>query len=238
MDQLIKIGNQEIATKEFKGQRVVTFKDIDLVHERPDGTAGRNYSDNKKRFLKDVDYFEISRNEVGTNFVETYGFGNTAPKGILITEQGYLMLVKSFTDDLAWQVQRDLANTYFKVKKPLSVEEMMRIQLSMVDNVVDRVDKLENTMNIDYGQQQILKKLVNASVVKSLGGIGAPAYKEIKGKVFSECNNDIQDYFNVNSRCNIPRVKFEEACNYIKKWRPCTNTRCNIDICNEQLCLA
>jgi len=115
---LIKIGNHEITTKEFKGQRVVTFKDIDQVHERPEGTAGRNFSENRKRFIEGIDYFEITRNEVGTNFVETYGFGNTAPKGILISEQGYLMLVKSFTDDLAWKVQRDLVNTYFRGKKP------------------------------------------------------------------------------------------------------------------------
>lgn len=34
----------------------------------------------------------------------------------LITESGYLMLVKSFTDDLAWQVQRQLVNSYFRAK--------------------------------------------------------------------------------------------------------------------------
>ena len=36
---------------------------------------------------------------------------------ILITENGYLMLVKSLTDDLAWEVQRQLINTYFKAKE-------------------------------------------------------------------------------------------------------------------------
>lgn len=42
-------------------------------------------------------------------------FGQTLPNGFnpnaeitLITETGYLMLVKSFTDDLAWKVQREL----------------------------------------------------------------------------------------------------------------------------------
>lgn len=36
----------------------------------------------------------------------------------LITESGYLMLVKSFTDDLAWKVQRELVNFYFRGKSP------------------------------------------------------------------------------------------------------------------------
>ncbi len=34
----------------------------------------------------------------------------------LITESGYYMLVKSFTDDLSWDVQRQLVNTYFRAQ--------------------------------------------------------------------------------------------------------------------------
>lgn len=41
MNEIIKINNHDVAVKEYKGQRVVTFKDIDTVHERPDGTAKR-----------------------------------------------------------------------------------------------------------------------------------------------------------------------------------------------------
>ena len=32
------ISNVEIAVKEYRGQRVVTFKDIDAVHGRPEGS--------------------------------------------------------------------------------------------------------------------------------------------------------------------------------------------------------
>ena len=40
------------------------------------------------------------------------------------------MLVKSLQDDLAWKVQRELVNNYFRVKesvqaKPLTTEEML-----------------------------------------------------------------------------------------------------------------
>ena len=31
---LVHIGNADILIKKYKGQRVVTFKDIDMVHER------------------------------------------------------------------------------------------------------------------------------------------------------------------------------------------------------------
>ncbi len=124
MNETVTIFNKQIIAKEYKGQRVVTFKDIDLVHGRPDGTAKRNFNENKyegdgktERFIKGVDYFEISKREVGTNFVQSFGFDKFAPNGILITESGYLMLVKSFTDDLAWKVQRELINNYFKLQE-------------------------------------------------------------------------------------------------------------------------
>ena len=53
MNELIKIGNQEITTKEFKNQRVVTFEDIDLVHERPKGTAKRNFAEIEEGLSKE-----------------------------------------------------------------------------------------------------------------------------------------------------------------------------------------
>ena len=37
-----------------------------------------------------------------------FGVGVNQSNLKVITETGYLMLVKSFTDDLAWKVQREL----------------------------------------------------------------------------------------------------------------------------------
>ena len=112
----IAIQEQSLTVKEYHGQRVVTFADIDRVHNRPVGTAGRNFRKNRVHFISEVDYFEITRNDVATKFVATYGFDKKAPKGILLTESGYLLLAKSFTDDLSWAVQRELVNSYFTVK--------------------------------------------------------------------------------------------------------------------------
>ena len=78
-NQIVKINNTDLSVKEFNGQRVVTFKDIDMLHERVEGTAKRNFSDNKKHFVKNVDYYELSKNDVGTDFVLTYGFDKKAP---------------------------------------------------------------------------------------------------------------------------------------------------------------
>lgn len=113
----ITINNNSIERKLYNNQPVVTFKDIDLVHQRPDGTASRNFKNNRKYFLKNIDYFEILRKDYGTKFVPLSKRGNPQATIYLFTESGYLMLVKSFTDDLAWKVQRQLVNSYFRLKE-------------------------------------------------------------------------------------------------------------------------
>lgn len=120
-------------------------------------------------------------------------------------------------------------------QKPLSTQEMMRIQLGMIDDVSDRVTKLENTMNIDYGQQHSLSELISSRVIELVGGKESYAYREIGRKVFSEINHDYKDYFNVNSRANTPRLKYEEAVEYVKNWIPSTNTMMLIKDCNAQV---
>lgn len=120
-------------------------------------------------------------------------------------------------------------------QKPMSQVEMMRIQLGMIDNHEERIAELEQSMTIDYAQQQALKETVNYIVVDALGGKGSEAYREISKKVFSECNRDIQRYFHVNSRNNVPKKRFDDAIEYVQHWQPCVNTQIAIKECNSQL---
>lgn len=99
-----------------------------------------------------------------------------------------------------------------------------------------RISALENTMTIDYNQQRVLKRVVNTVVINALGGTDSPAYKSrsVSQKLFMECNRDIQDWFNVNSRNNVPKKRFDEAVEYIKKWRPCANSVMLVQVTNSQ----
>lgn len=111
----VTINKTELSVKEYQGKRVVTLKEIDAVHQRPEGTARKRFNDNKGRFIEGVDYFKITASEFRTAFG---GMDERQQNDVaLITESGYLMLVKSFTDDLAWAVQRQLVNTYFRAQK-------------------------------------------------------------------------------------------------------------------------
>lgn len=111
----LSINNQDITIKEYMGKRVVTFKEIDQVHNRSNGTASRNFRENRQYFVEGVDYFivQVGSDEIRRNLgISKYAGGKNYT---LLTETGYLMLVKSFTDELAWQVQRELVNNYFRV---------------------------------------------------------------------------------------------------------------------------
>lgn len=100
-----------------------------------------------------------------------------------------------------------------------------------------RIAALEESMVVDYDQQRTLAAQVSAVVIAALGGKGSPAYhdKNVRGRTYSECNRDIQNWFRVNSRNNIPRKRFDEAVEYIQKWRPSTNVSMIIRQTNQQM---
>ena len=122
-------------------------------------------------------------------------------------------------------------------QKPLTQYEIMQKSLDMLTEQDGRLTKLENNMTIDYGQQLQIEKLVNKQVTDALGGKESAAYKEIGKKVFSECNRDVKNYFNVNSRNNIAVIDFEKARQFIKGWKPSYTTQLLINDCNAQMCM-
>ena len=114
MNQDLKINSSTVTPIEYKGQRVITFKMIDQVHVRPQGTALRNFTANKDRLVQDKHYFKLNYQEVVKLYEIVLVTESPSRNGlILLTERGYLMLAKSLTDDLAWNVQDQLVDSYF-----------------------------------------------------------------------------------------------------------------------------
>ena len=117
MAELIKIEGTELSIKEYNGERVVTLRDIDFVHQKKSGSSKRTFERYKSHFILNEDYFELTRKDLGDKLSPNEKIvGNPNLKTYLLTESGYLMVVKGFTDDLSWQVQRSLVNGYFKAK--------------------------------------------------------------------------------------------------------------------------
>lgn len=120
-------------------------------------------------------------------------------------------------------------------QKPMTIAEQIQLLAQGNQDHEERIEKLENTMTIDYGQQKYLGDLVSRVVIEVLGGKKSNAYDEIGKKVFAECNRDVKTYFDVNARNNIPKLRYQEAVEYIKEWTPCANTKIMIRDCNAQI---
>jgi len=154
------INGLPLEIKEYKGQRVVTFKDIDTVHGRPEGTARRNFNKNRKHFIEGEDFFKVCAYEIRTHKIL-----DISPKAhddvTLLTESGYLMIVKSFTDDLAWSVQRELVNTYFRAKEiSVSYERICNELKEIVNEFLDEKIKNEIDSALNEKTDDIIKTLI------------------------------------------------------------------------------
>ena len=47
MENIVNVEGTELDVREYYGQMVVTFDDIDLVHKRPSGTARKRLIETK-----------------------------------------------------------------------------------------------------------------------------------------------------------------------------------------------
>jgi hypothetical protein len=131
----VTIGTVALTLIEHFGQRVVTLDQIDQVHGRPKGTARKRFNDNRGRFIEGEDFFVRNADEAAA-------LGIRAPNGLtLLTEGGYLLLAKSLTDDVAWDVQRKLVAHYFRARTadaaaPLAAREHGGITKSVVNRAL------------------------------------------------------------------------------------------------------
>ena len=118
--ELIQIEGKQIERITYHEQPVLTLRMVAELHEKPSDSPRKRFNDNKKRFIPDVDYYVVPYEEwsqislsVFRTAVQT---GQRNPM-IFLTESGYLLLVKTFTDDISWRIQRQLVNDYFRAKE-------------------------------------------------------------------------------------------------------------------------
>lgn len=187
MSSLVHIGNSDISVKEYNGQRVVTFKDIDMVHGRPDGTARKRFNDNRNHFIEGEDFFKISASEIRTTKLFDIPDKATADYA-LITEQGYLMLVKSFTDDLAWDVQRQLVNGYFKTRE--KVKRALSPELQMLQGLLSQMVEKE------LADKERDRQIAMAQETADKAVAATESIKEAVRPVFDNWRSEINMKFN------------------------------------------
>lgn len=233
MNEVVTINGNDLTVKMWNGQRVVTLADVDRVHSRPDGTAKRNYNENKKHLILGEDYFLVTRKELSTKIVPNNEplRGNPNIEVVLLTESGYLLLVKSFTDDLAWNVQRQLVNSYFKFREVIEAiqptenglmlsDEKFTEALNTITACADVFKKIVDYSTINYKQQQELLQTARQRVNNLLGGAHSPKYKENSRVYFKNLWQDFCKAFDCGSYKDLNPMYMAEdiAKKWILKW--------------------
>jgi len=159
MKNLVTIEGAKLERIEFNGQAVISLPMVDKVHKLTEGNARRAFNRNKHRFLAGEDYFNLPYEDwsilSGTNCPAQIGkrptqmVGTNCPdqrpqrpdqkghKGNMtfLTLSGYMMLAKTFTDDLSWKIQRMLVKSYFEATKTVSdlKDDIIALQGQLID---------------------------------------------------------------------------------------------------------
>lgn len=108
---------------EYQGQRVVTMRQIDELHERSNGTAKRQMADHRNRYEEGRDFFAVSNDvwqyEIRTAKTDS-GRGGHRGDIILITERGYGKIVKGWNDDRSWALLDAMQGHGERLENPYS----------------------------------------------------------------------------------------------------------------------
>ena len=209
-----------------------------------------SFEKNHRDVLRAVDGLKEDVRNFAQMFFETeapdsYG---RPQRTYLMNRDGFTLLAMGFTGKAALEWKLKYIQAFNEMEKKLSAPQMPKLSKEMqalfllddrTQKQEQRLTALENTMTVDYNQQRVLRKSISRSVICALGDENAPAYidNHVRSKVYSECNHDVQDWFRVNSVGNIPRKRFDEAVEYIQRWKPSTNTVMLIQQTNGQTSL-
>ena len=125
----------------------------------------------------------------------------------------------------------DLSELSPELQAIFSHDKKIQLVMSHMEDHENRIDNLENTMTVDYGQQKKLNDQHHATAVKVLNGKESQEYgdKELRDKVFRSIWRDYKEYFRISSYKDTPAARFGEAMEYLRGWQPDMNLRMEID---------
>ncbi len=205
---------------EENGKQLVSGKELHQFLE-----VGRDFSTWIKERIKKYEFIE---NNDFTVLVTTPQNGGIAKDYIVTIEMAKeLSMVENNSKGQAARKYFIQCEKRMKEIKQLSPMDQLRLQYSVLEeqdqkiNLVDeRVLKLENTMTIDYSQQEELRTLATRKVVAILGGKDTPAYKELNKRAFSSMWKDYKRIVDVNSYKNTAVKDLLFARQVIIDWKP------------------
>lgn len=237
-------GSQEFMDKEIPiivggfgdDNRVMTDKTISEIHGMNVTDVRRRITDNAKRFKDNIDFIDLLNCYApnAQQLLAQFGYSkmqiSKAEHIYILSERGYSKLIKIMDTDLAWEIHDKLIDDYFTLRETVSKQfdiskysaEMQAILIhdEKIIKVEHRVDVLEDNIHITRSQQKQLKQFANKIIVSALGGRYSNAYKLFAKKTFSVFWHDFYNHFNIASYLDTPKLKFQEALQFVNDWKP------------------
>ena len=107
-----------------EGQKVVADKTVALIHNQPEREIRRRVVDNIKKFKEGIDFIDL-KPRVGEShtldFLTTMGYAKQSIVQTnhiyLLSERGYMKLIKVMNDDKSWDVMENFIDEYFRMKE-------------------------------------------------------------------------------------------------------------------------
>ena len=222
----INIGGQSVTTIDSREVAEMLGKEHSYLLEMIQGREGK---------LGIIPVLENANLAVSNYFIpSTYRAGTREYKCYLVTKMGCELLGNKQQGEkgilfTAKYVERfnQMEQALREPQKQLTPIEMMELQFKIIkdhnkkfEEVDERLEVLSNSMNIDYGKQEVIQRIAKERLVDVLGGKDTPAYKELSKKVFSNLWKRYKQVFHVASYKDTAKKDYEAAIDYIKKWEP------------------
>ncbi|MCT4543519.1 MAG: ORF6C domain-containing protein [Vallitalea sp.] len=213
------------------------------------GASARNIHDNfnnhKLRFQEGKHFYLLQGEEL-KKFLQHDNIGVQNPSKTrrlyLWTEKGALHHAKILDTDKAWEVYEELEDTYFRVKKTMSYEDMIILQAESVKELkadvqenARRIDKLNDETYVTPEQKNYLQLARNKRVVELIG-YRTKAYNDtsFRNRVYAELGRQYKNYFKISSYGYTLKNRYEEAIKLIDSYNLSMELSMQLDIINSQ----
>lgn len=198
----VTIVDITIPVIEHEGERVITLLMMDQLHHKPEGSAKKRFHDHREKFVEGKHFYVIDYAQ--RSVFRTFGI-EIPPRGItVLTERGYSMLVKSFTDDFAWEVQDQLVDGYFDAKQQLTTAEFLLHQAQMMVDQERRINAVE--IRQDRTEQHVVKTNIRVGKVEKIADDAFEAAQAALQHKFGDSN-----YLTIIAYCGKHGIKVSGA---------------------------
>ena len=189
MNEIVKVGSNNIPVIEWKGQRVITTAQLAEVYETDSDNIKKNFQNNKERFKEKEHYFCLIGDELKEfkNLVTDFPLvQKNTPKLYLWTRKGASRHCKMLGTDKAWEQFDELEAHKVLEEKDKQIESL-EITVQSMDKVIGELTPKANYVDVilqspstvlitqiaqDYGMsaKAFNKKLSEFRIQRKVGG--------------------------------------------------------------------